>query len=243
MPDINDVVGRVFEFETKVFADQADLYGKLAHEGQEPKVLIISCSDSRVVPEQIMQAQPGELFVIRNAGNIVPPYGQQNGGVTATIEYAVAALRVTDVVICGHSGCGAMGALTNPEGLDALPNVKAWLKHSHAAKEVVDHSYPDMEERAAIRAASLENVVVQLQHLRTHPAVASRIAKGELTLHGWFVDIHSGGILALDGEKGRFQPVRDGEALPVALAPERRLAADFVEAEAIRPLPARAVNA
>lgn len=232
MPDVNDVVGRVFGFENKVFADEADLYGKLAHEGQAPKVLIISCSDSRIVPEQIMQARPGELFVIRNAGNIVPPFAQQNGGVTATIEYAVAALGVTDVVICGHSGCGAMGALVNPEGLDALPSVKAWLKHSHAAKSVVDHSYPDLDGPAAIRAASLENVVVQLQHLRTHPAVASRIAKGELTLHGWFVDIHTGGILALDGEKGRFQPIREGDELPVALSPAQRLAADFVPAEA-----------
>ncbi|UZK67877.1 carbonic anhydrase [Sphingomonas sp. M1-B02] len=229
---MNDVVGRVFGFETEVFANEADLYGKLAHEGQAPKVLIISCSDSRIVPEQIMQARPGELFVIRNAGNIVPPFAQQNGGVTATIEYAVAALGVTDVVICGHSGCGAMGALTNPEGLDALPSVRAWLNHSQAAKAVVDHSYPELDGPAAIRAASLENVVVQLQHLRTHPAVASRIAKGELTLHGWFVDIHTGGILALDGEKGRFLAVQEGEALPVALSPARRLAADFVRVEA-----------
>lgn len=232
MPDMNAVVGRVFGFESKVFVDESDLYGKLAHDGQAPKVLFISCSDSRVVPEQIMQARPGELFVIRNAGNIVPPFSQHNGGVTATIEYAVAALGVTDVIICGHSGCGAMGALTNPEGLDALPSVKAWLKHSHAAKSVVDHSYPELDGQAAIRAASLENVVVQLQHLRTHPAVASRIAKAELTLHGWFVDIHSGGILALDGRTGRFQPVRDGAELQVALAPEKRLAADFVADEA-----------
>ncbi|KQN26994.1 carbonic anhydrase [Sphingomonas sp. Leaf33] len=231
MPQTNDVIGRVFGFENDVFANEAGLYGKLAHEGQAPKVLMISCSDSRIVPEQIMQAKPGELFVIRNAGNIVPPFAQQNGGVTATIEYAVAALGVTDVVICGHSGCGAMGALTNPEGLDALPSVKAWLKHSHAAKSVVDHSYPDLDGQAAIRAASLENVVVQLQHLRTHPAVASRIAKGELTLHGWFVDIHSGSILALDGTEGRFKPVRDGDDLPVALSPARRLAADFVETD------------
>ena len=232
MPDMNDVVGRVFGFENKVFADEADLYGKLAHEGQAPKVLIISCSDSRIVPEQIMQARPGELFVIRNAGNIVPPFAQQNGGVTATIEYAVAALGVTDVVICGHSGCGAMGALVNPEGLDALPSVKAWLKHSHAAKSVVDHSYPDLDGPAAVRAASLENVVVQLQHLRTHPAVASRIAKGELTLHGWFVDIHTGGILALNGETGRFQQIREGVELPVALVPAQRLAAEFIVSEA-----------
>ena len=232
MPDMNNVVGRVFGFENTVFAGEADLYGKLANEGQTPKVLIISCSDSRIVPEQIMQARPGELFVIRNAGNIVPPFAQQNGGVTATIEYAVAALGVSDVVICGHSGCGAMGALVNPEGLDKLPSVKAWLTHSHAARSVVEHSYPELDGAAAVRAASLENVVVQIQHLRTHPAVASRIAKGELTLHGWFVDIHTGGILALDGDKGQFQPIRDGQDLPVALAPAQRIATEFVQVEA-----------
>ncbi len=232
MPDMNNVVGRVFGFENTVFAGEADLYGKLASEGQTPKVLIISCSDSRIVPEQIMQARPGELFVIRNAGNIVPPFAQQNGGVTATIEYAVAALGVSDVVICGHSGCGAMGALVNPEGLDKLPSVKAWLTHSHAARSVVEHSYPELDGAAAIRAASLENVVVQIAHLRTHPAVASRIAKGELTLHGWFVDIHTGGILALDGDKGQFQPIRDGQDLPVALAPAQRIATEFVQVEA-----------
>lgn len=232
MPDTNDVINRVFDFQSEVFADDSDLYSKLANDGQEPKVLFISCSDSRVVPEQIMQARPGELFVIRNAGNIVPPFGQQNGGVTATIEYAVAVLGVSEVIICGHSGCGAMGALTNPESLDALPSVKAWLKHSHAAKSVVDHSYPELDGPEAIRAASLENVVVQLNHLRSHPAVASRIAKGELTLHGWFVDIHAGRILALDGRTGRFEPVRSGQELQVALAPAKRLAADFVAAEA-----------
>jgi carbonic anhydrase len=110
--------------------------------------------------------------------------------------------------------------------------VKAWLKHSHAAKSVVDHSYPDLDGPAAVRAASLENVVVQLQHLRTHPAVASRIAKGELTLHGWFVDIHTGGILALNGETGRFQQIREGVELPVALVPAQRLAAEFIVSEA-----------
>jgi carbonic anhydrase len=229
---MNDVIGRVFGFQKDVFATEADLYSRLAHQGQSPKVLMISCADSRVVPEHIMQARPGDLFVCRNAGNIVPPYAQANGGVTSTVEYAVAALGVTDVIVCGHSGCGAMAALMNPESLDGLPNVEAWLRHSQAAREVVQQSYPELDGQAAVRAASLENVVVQLAHLRTHPAVAPRIAKGDITLHGWFIDIHSGEILALNGESGRFLPVRDGEPLPVALPARRRLAADFVEAAA-----------
>ncbi len=229
---MNDVVGRVFGFEKNVFATEADLYSKLANDGQSPKALMISCSDSRVVPEHIVQARPGDLFVCRNAGNIVPPFTQQNGGTTSTVEYAVAVLGVTDIIICGHSGCGAMGALMKPETLEGLPSVAAWLRHSHAAHSVVKHSYPDLDDAAAVRAASLENVVVQISHLRTHPAVASRIAKGELTLHGWFVDIHTGTILALDGATGRFMTIRESEPLPVALKPEQRLAADFVTAEA-----------
>ncbi len=229
---MNDVVGRVFGFEKNVFATEADLYSKLANDGQSPKALMISCSDSRVVPEHIVQARPGDLFVCRNAGNIVPPFTQQNGGTTSTVEYAVAVLGVTDIIICGHSGCGAMGALMKPETLEGLPSVAAWLRHSHAAHSVVKHSYPDLDDAAAVRAASLENVVVQISHLRTHPAVASRIAKGELTLHGWFVDIHAGTILALDGATGRFMTIRESEPLPVALKPEQRLAADFVTAEA-----------
>lgn len=229
---MNDVIGRVFGFQKDVFQTEADLYSRLAHQGQSPKVLMISCADSRVVPEHIMQAKPGDLFVCRNAGNIVPPYAQANGGVTSTVEYAVAALGVTDVIVCGHSGCGAMAALMNPESLEGLPNVEAWLRHSQAARQVVQQSYPELDGQAAVRAASLENVVVQIAHLRTHPAVAPRIAKGDLTLHGWFIDIHSGEILALDGEAGRFLPVRDGEPLPVALPAQRRIAADFVEAAA-----------
>ncbi len=125
-----------------------------------------------------------------------------------------------------------MGALMKPETLDGLPSVAAWLRHSHAAHSVVENSYPDLDDAAAVRAASLENVVVQISHLRTHPAVASRIAKGELTLHGWFVDIHAGTILALDGETGRFAPIKEDRALPVALPAAKRLAADFVTAEA-----------
>ncbi|MEZ0496096.1 carbonic anhydrase [Sphingomonas sp. IW22] len=229
---MNDVIGRVFDFETKVFAGEADLYSHLATKGQSPKVLMISCSDSRVVPEQIMQAKPGDLFICRNAGNIVPPFAQTNGGVTSTVEYAVAALGVTDVIVCGHSGCGAMGALMNPDSLKGLPNVETWLKHSHAARSVVEHSYQDLDGDAAIRAASLENVVVQISHLRTHPSVAARIAKGDITLHGWFVDIHTGNILALDGATGRFRAIRDGEDLPVALPAARRMAADFLDADA-----------
>lgn len=230
---MNELIGRVFDFEKKVYEDSRALYSKLANHGQEPKALMISCADSRVVPEQIMQAQPGDLFVCRNAGNIVPPYATQNGGVTSTVEYAVLALGIRDIIVCGHSDCGAMKGLAgDPAALETMPNVVAWLKHGSAARQVVDSSYTDLEDGDRVRAVSLENVVAQLAHLRTHPSVAAGIARGEIALHGWFVDIHAGQMLALNGETGRFESVRGDRPLPVALPAAKRLAADFLTLEA-----------
>ena len=229
---MNDVIGRVFSFEKHVFPNQSGLFNRLTTDGQSPKALMISCADSRVVPEQIMQAQPGDLFVCRNAGNIVPPYQTMNGGVSSTVEYAVVALGVRDIIVCGHSDCGAMKGLMNQDALGRMPNVAAWLRHSHAAHEVVRSSYPDMAADDAVRAVSLENVVCQINHLRTHPSVAAGIARGEIALHGWFVDIHAGCVLGLDGETGRFEPLREDRPMPVALPQQRRLAAEREQLQA-----------
>jgi len=206
---VNELIGRVYGFAKQVFPDQSDLYSKLATHGQNPKALMISCADSRVVPEHIMQAAPGDLFVCRNAGNIVPPYAMQNGGVTSTVEYAVMVLGIRDIIICGHSDCGAMKAVANPA-------------------QVVNEGYPEMESAERVRAISLENVVAQLNHLRTHPSVAAGIARGEIALHGWFFDIGAGQVLALDGRTGRFLPLTEGEDLPVAQPATQRLAGDVL---------------
>ncbi|WP_157218215.1 carbonic anhydrase [Flavisphingomonas formosensis] len=223
---MNELIGRVFSFEKTVFPNSSDLYAKLATHGQSPKALMISCADSRVVPEQIMQAQPGDLFVCRNAGNIVPPFATQNGGVSSTVEYAVMALGVSDIIVCGHSDCGAMKALSKPELLAGMPNVAAWLRHGTAAENVVNSCYPDLDGAARVHAISLENVVAQIAHLRTHPSVAAALARGKMALHGWFVDIHAGQVLGLDGETGRFVPLREDQPLPIAVASSPRLAAD-----------------
>jgi carbonic anhydrase len=222
---MNELIGRVFSFEKQVFPNQSELYGDLAANGQSPKALMISCADSRVVPEQIMQAAPGDLFVCRNAGNIVPPYATQNGGVTSTVEYAVMALGIRDIIVCGHSDCGAMKAVSDPTGLDAMPNVAAWLRHSSAAAKVVNDGYPELTGKERVRAIILENVVAQLANLRTHPSVAAGIARGEISLHGWYFDIGHGQIFALDGQTNRFVAIEDGTSLPVALKAEQRLAA------------------
>jgi len=227
---VNELMGRVLSFAKQDFPHQSDLYSRLASDGQRPKALMISCADSRVVPEHIMQAAPGDLFVCRNAGNIVPPYAMQNGGVTSTVEYAVMVLGIRDLIVCGHSDCGAMKAVANPAGLEKMPNVAAWLRHSCAAEQVVNEAYPEMENGERVRAISLENVVAQLNHLRTHPSVAAGIARGEIALHGWFFDIGAGQVLALDGVTNQFQPMHEDAPLPIALPASPRLASERLEA-------------
>ena len=215
---MNNIVQGISRFRCDVFPNQETLYRRLASHGQQPKALIISCADSRVVPELITQCGPGELFVCRNAGNIVPPLNNSQGGVSATIEYAVAVLGVRDVIVCGHSDCGAMKGLLHPEQLDAIPSVKAWLCHCSAALGVFQATYPPgLSPAAAAKALAQENVVAQLNHLRTHPSVAARMAAGALSLHGWFFDLGSGSIEALDATLNRFLPVEAEDDYPAAL--------------------------
>ncbi|GJD64945.1 carbonic anhydrase [Methylobacterium frigidaeris] len=223
----SSIIQGISTFRGSVFPGQQRMYERLVRDGQQPKALIIACADSRVSPEHITQAGPGELFVCRNAGNIVPPFSQMNGGVSSAIEYAVVALGVRDVVVCGHSDCGAMKGLMQPGALKDMPNVAAWLRHSHAADRIVCEAYPDdIDPKDRLRALALENVVVQLAHLRTHPSVAAALARGGLSLHGWFFEIETGTLHAYDGT--RFVPLTDEAALPVAeVSTPRRAAADL----------------
>ncbi len=223
---MDTIIQGISTFRAQIFPGQRQMYEQLVRDGQHPNALIIACADSRVSPEHITQAGPGELFVCRNAGNIVPPFAQQNGGVSSAIEYAVVALGVRDIVVCGHSDCGAMKGLMNPEALAKMPNVAAWLRHATAAERIVCEAYPaDMDPKEHHRALALENVIVQLANLRTHPSVAAALAKGELRLHGWFFEIETGTLLAYDGEAGRFVPLGHDDGLPVAEAPAPRVAA------------------
>src|SRR5690606_18158596 len=152
------------------------------------------------------QARPGDLFVCRNAGNMVPTYATMNGGVTSTVEFAVVALNVRDIIVCGHSDCGAMKGLAQPELLEKMPNVAAWLRHGAAAEHVVSTCRPELKGAERIRSISLENVIAHLNLLQTHPSVSTAIAAGEMSLHGWFVVIHAGQVLGLDGETNEFVP-------------------------------------
>jgi carbonic anhydrase len=207
----------VIEFQNTVYPEKKALFEQLS-KGQAPEALFITCSDSRIETAMITQTDPGELFILRNAGNIVPPHMTHTGGTTASIEFAVAALKVPHIVICGHTECGAMKGALNLEGLDSLPHVKAWLGYSRAAVAVVDELAPEGEANADDRMRALleQNVILQLQHLRTHPSVAARLAKGDLALHGWVYDIKTGAVDAFDDASGTFIPVDQRYAEEVA---------------------------
>ena len=201
------IIEGFLKFQKEVYPHQKQLFEQLAT-GQSPKALIVTCSDSRVVPELLTQQEPGDLFVIRNAGNIVPSYGPEPGGVSATVEYAVSVLKVSNIVICGHSNCGAMAAITSEQPLDKLPAVAHWLRHADAAKAIVAaQSFPSPEARAA--ALVRQNVIAQLANIRTHPSVALALAQQRLMLHGWVYDIEKGVIDALDGQGKQFVPLAE----------------------------------
>ena len=196
----------VIRFQNEVYPQKKDLFEKLS-KGQSPEALFITCSDSRIETAMMTQTDPGELFICRNAGNIVPPHTTATGGMTASIEFAVSALQVPHIVVCGHTECGAMKGAMNPEGLDALPHVKVWLGYAKAAVDIVDQLCKDSSPEERMHTLLKQNVMLQLQHLKTHPSVAARLAKGDLVLHGWVYDIATGGVEAYDEETNAFVPV------------------------------------
>src|SRR5262249_4796051 len=154
--------------------------------------LFITCSDSRINPNLITQTEPGDLFIIRNAGNILPPHGPYTSGEEATVEFAVAGLKVRDVIVCGHSHCGAVKGLLNPEKVAEMPAVAAWLKHAEPTWKIISEKYRHLEDVALLTAAIEENVLVQIENLRTYPPVAAALAEGRLKIHGWVYKIETG---------------------------------------------------
>jgi carbonic anhydrase len=202
------------KFRTEIYPENEATYLKAVSEPQRPHALFITCADSRIDPELITQSGPGDLFVTRNVGNLVPAYGEMMGGVSAVIEYAVSALKVQHVVVCGHSDCGAMKGLLHPESLEKMPTVKSWLKNAHAALSVTNSlAEPDETPSDQIRRLTEENVLLQLQHLRTHPSVAGAMAKEELTISGWVYDIGKGQVRISENGGRVFLPVTtEGDA-------------------------------
>jgi len=208
---MDHVVKGVEKFQSEAYVEKKELFEQLAT-GQAPEVLFVTCADSRIDPGLITQTNPGDLFVCRNAGNIVPPFSGQTSGEIASIEYAVAALGVQHIVVCGHTECGAMKGAMAPESLAGVPNVADWLKHSVTATEVVKERCGGSLCGDNLLEVIEENVLQQIQHLKTHPKVAAKVAAGTLKLHGWVYDIKTGGITAFDEAAGKFAPLADVQA-------------------------------
>jgi carbonic anhydrase len=194
------------KFRTGYFNSHRALFEELSH-GQHPRILFIACSDSRVDPNLITQADVGDLFVIRNAGNIIPPYGAANGGEGASIEYAIEALGIEQVIVCGHSHCGAMKGLLKLNTLqEKMPLVYDWLKHAEATRRLVKENYSHYEGEELIEITVAENVLTQLENLQTYPIIRSKLRNGKLSLHGWIYRIEAGEVLAYDGILHDFVP-------------------------------------
>jgi carbonic anhydrase len=198
-------------FRTDVYPENEATYLKAVSEPQTPLALFVACADSRIDPEKITQSTPGDLFVLRNIGNMVPAYGEMLGGVSAVVEYAVSALKVKHIVVCGHTDCGAMAALIDPQAMAGMPAVKNWMNNAAAALSVA-RSLAEADEKSSVlkRRLTEENVLLQLQHLRTHPSVAGAMAREELTISGWVYDIGKGEVRITEDGGREFHPVQVG---------------------------------
>jgi len=207
MGDLDDLdeLGRgVAKFRAKVFPNRRALFERLA-KAQEPKALFLTCADSRVVPSLITQTGPGELFIERNPGNIVPVYEEVAVGVSASIEYAVSALGTKHVIVCGHSDCGAVRGMMKPDKLAGMSAVGRWLGYGEEAVRRLNCDGGDASEEARLQRLTRLNVIVQIEHLQSHPSVRAAQARGELHIHGWVYDIATGGVEAYHPQAGTFE--------------------------------------
>jgi carbonic anhydrase len=210
-------------FRNQVFEEHRDLFAQLAA-GQSPQALFVTCSDSRIQPNLLTQTEPGDLFVLRNAGNIVPPYTPTASAEAGTIEYAIEALGVEHVVVCGHSQCGAMKAILDDEPGKGMPAVAAWLAHAEPTRRVLRDLYAKTETEERLSIAIQENVLQQIVNLRSHPSIAARLANGRVHLHAWVYKITTGEIFAYDPANGQFKPLVE---VSTATLPPRALSDVF----------------
>jgi carbonic anhydrase len=206
-------------FRRDVFAQHRDRFRLLA-DRQQPDVLFITCADSRIVPDLILQTEPGDMFLSRAVGNIIPPHGSMPGGISSTIEYAVEVLHVRHIIVCGHSDCGAIKAVLPPDPADKrdhsklprLPLTSKWLGYVEPAWKFLPPGTPREDQRVLHTALIHANVIAQLENLKTHPEVARAVAHGELQIHGWYYDILSGAVETYDQQERRFLPLEEWAA-------------------------------
>ena len=207
-------------FRRDVFPGKKSQF-KLLADRQQPDVLFLTCADSRIVPDLILQTEPGDMFLCRTVGNIVPPHGQMAGGVSATVEYAEEVLHVRHIIVCGHSDCGAIRAVLPPDATDTrdhrnlprLPLTSKWLGYIEPAWKHLPAGATGGEMKALHTALIHANVIAQVENLKTHPEVARALVDGKLAVHGWYYDILTGGIETYDETERRFVALEEWEAV------------------------------
>lgn len=200
------MVSGVAKFQREVFPEQQQIFKKLEHQ-QAPIATFFTCADSRVLPAMILQHGPGEVFTERTPGNIVPRYSDHVGGVTASMEFAVKVLRVPLIIICGHTDCGVMKALLNPEQASGMPALQSWMRHAQDARERLLRENASATKEDQLRLLTEYNVLTQLDNLRGHPAVEAALARGVLKIQGWVYDIGRGIVTTADPKTGQFRPL------------------------------------
>ncbi len=208
---MHSLIHGYIRFRSHGFPLKRRLFEKLA-EGQTPQYLFITCCDSRVTPNDFTGAGPGDMFQERSLGNVVPAHGGRETEATAVIEYAVMALNVKHIIVCGHSQCGAIKAMLDPASLEGMPNVAAWLASAGDALAAVARKYGDLQGDELLDATIRENVLVQLDHVRNQPCVAPRLAAKTLQVHGWVFEFEQGRVIAHDPRVDRFVPLIDAYA-------------------------------
>lgn len=208
------LIDGVHYFQNVGFRQQQELFERLAG-GQNPEACFITCSDSRIDPNLITNAKPGQLFIVRNAGNVIPCYGTSNNGELAAVEFAVGVLGVKDIIVCGHTHCGAMKGVLNPQSLDSLPTLKRWLSHCDSTAEIIKDHYSHLSGEELYTATAEENVLVQLEHLRTLPIIASRASRGIINLHGWMYKFETGEVFVYDSAIGQFAKLSEENGLGI----------------------------
>ena len=204
---VDSILRGLKRFQKRVYPKHRELFHKLALQ-QRPTALFITCADSRIDPCLLTQTKPGELFLCRVIGNIVPRYPESVGGVSATIEYAVGVLGVPDIIVCGHTDCGVMRGVLNPDALKPLASVSAWLSHAQPAREALANADGKLSEPEFLLALAERNVVEQLRNLQTHPVVAARLEQGNLKLHGWVYHIGNGVVTTYNPKRKKFVRIR-----------------------------------
>lgn len=199
----------IHKFQESYFKKEEEFFKRLSKE-QKPEVLFITCSDSRVDPNLVTQSRPGELFIVRNVGNIIPPYDaiKDKNSVAAAIEFAVLSLKVKDIIVCGHSNCGAMEALYKDEReLTNMPHLRDWLQLAEPVRNIVLKYYPQTSSEIRQRVTEEENILCQLHSVQTYPFIKQALDEGALHLHGWYYNIETGSIYYYNSSEDIFEIV------------------------------------